>query len=254
MKRYNRIMEKYEYKQQFEIRYRDVDFKDELKPSVALAFMEEVAGASADELGFGYRFLKPNGYAFVVSNTCVEFARPVALFEKVAVKTWPLPPSYATFQREYLFEDEKGVCVAAASSRWCLLDIKNGKILPSKCVEGQDYSTYNTEKALENVQWKLPKISLQEQTPAFVITVANSEYDHNMHVNNTRYIDYALNCFSLVQLKQKRIKKLSITYAKQCYENDVLSFYISQLDDGSFLVQGVNQLGETVVQVQITFA
>ena len=81
-------MEKYQYTQQFEIRYRDVDFKDEMKPSVALALMEEVAGASADELGFGYRFLKPNGYAFVVSNTCVEFTRPVSLFETIKVNVW----------------------------------------------------------------------------------------------------------------------------------------------------------------------
>lgn len=247
-------MGKYQYVKQFDVRYRDVDFKDEMKPSVALTFMEEVAGASADELGFGYRFLKPNAYAFVVSNTCVEFLRPVALFEKITLKTWPLPPTYATFQREYLFEDEKGERVAAASSRWCLLDCKSGKILPSKCVEGQDYATYNTDKVLENVQWKLPKVSIQDKQPDFVITVANSECDHNMHVNNTRYCDYALNCFTLAQLREKSIKKLSLTYAKQCYEKDTLRFYKTQLADGSYLVQGVNQTDETVVQAQITFA
>ena len=247
-------MEKYQYTQQFAIRYRDVDFKDQMKPSVALAFMEEVAGASADELGFGYRFLKPNGYAFVVSNTCLEFDRPVSLFETIKVKTWPLPPTYATFQREYLFEDEKGARIAAASSRWCLLDVKNAKILPSKCVEGQDYSTYNTDKAIENVQWKLPKFDLQDGQLCFTVTIANSEYDHNMHVNNTRYCDYALNCFSLEELKKMRLKKLSLTYAKQCYEGDTLRLYRTQLPDGSFLVQSVNQMGETVVQAQLTFA
>ena len=251
---YNDVMEKYQYKQQFEIRYRDVDFKDEMKASAALTFMEEVAGASADELGFGYRFLKPNGYAFVVSNTCIEFIRPIALFEKITLKTWPLPPTYATFQREYFFEDEKGARVAAASSRWCLLDCKNGKILPSKCIEGQDYSTYNTDKALENVQWKLPKVDIQEQNPDFVITIANSEYDHNLHVNNTRYCDYALNCFTLAQLREKRIKKLSLTYAKQCYEGETLRFYKTKLADSSFIVQGLNQANERVIQVQIVFA
>ena len=46
-------MEKYQHNQTFKIKYCDVDFKDELKPSVALALMEEVACSSADELGFG---------------------------------------------------------------------------------------------------------------------------------------------------------------------------------------------------------
>lgn len=38
------------------------------------------------------------------------------------------------------------------------------------------------------------------------MTVANSEYDHNMHVNNTRYADYCFNCFSVAELKEKKLK------------------------------------------------
>ena len=37
-----------------EIRYSDVDFKDELSASALLAFAQDAAGTSADELGFGY--------------------------------------------------------------------------------------------------------------------------------------------------------------------------------------------------------
>ena len=41
-------MKKYEYVQDFFVKYCDVDFKDELKVSTTLAYFEEVACASAD--------------------------------------------------------------------------------------------------------------------------------------------------------------------------------------------------------------
>ena len=52
-----------------EIRYSDVDFKDELSASALLAFAQDAAGTSADELGFGYGDLKPLGYGFLIVNT-----------------------------------------------------------------------------------------------------------------------------------------------------------------------------------------
>lgn len=247
-------MDKYCYVQPFRVRYCDVDFKDELKPSTLLAFLEEAACYSADELGFGYSYVKPRNLAFVVSNVCCSFTRPIRLFEKdVCVKTWPLPPSYVTFGREYQLcvGDE---IVVNASSRWCLLDLLDGKIASSKRIEGQDYSTYNTDRALDVARWKIPTFSLEEGEASFSIRVANSEYDHNMHVNNTRYADYCFNVFTVAELAEKSLRYFAISYIKQCYEGDVLTFYRKQTELNQYLVQGVNADGEIVVQAQICFA
>ena len=246
-------MELYEHKKEFTIKYCDSDFKDEMKLSVALALMEEVACSSADELGFGYAFVKPRGYAFMVTNVCMEFLKPIVLGETVQVKTWPLPPTRATFGREYQFLS-KGVVAINASSRWCLVDMKEGKLLPSKAIDNHDYSTYNTTKLFENVVWKIPSFTPSEGEIRYEMTVANSEYDHNMHVNNTRYADYCFNCFSIEELKKLKLKKFSISYVKQCREGDVLQFYRKIEQDGSYLAHGFNEAGELVVQSRIVFA
>ena len=255
IKRYNRnAMEKYCYVQPFNVRYCDVDFKDELKPSTVLAFLEEAACYSADELGFGYAYVKPRNLAFVVSNVCCSFARPVRLFEKdVCVRTWPLPPTYVTFGREYQLcvGDE---VVVNASSRWCLLDLSDGKIASSKRIEGQDYSTYNTDRALEVARWKIPTFALEEGEERFSIKIAGSEYDHNMHVNNTRYADYCFNVFTIEELAEKSLRYFAISYIKQCHEGDILTFYRKQVENNQYLIQGVNADGEIVVQAEIRFA
>ncbi len=247
-------MEKYEFCKPFEIKYCDVDFKDELKPSALLAYLEEVSCLSADELGFGYSFIKERGYAFIVTGYQCAFKRPVLLGEIARFKTWPTPPSHVIFGREYQVASETDEVLVNATSRWCLIDVEHGKILPSKRLEGQDYSTYNTTKLMPNCSWKIPAFSQDEGELKFTITIANSEYDHNMHVNNTRYADYCFNCFSVAELARKRLCGFSINYVKQCKEGQTLRFYLKKDEGGTYLAHGFNEENELVVQSQICFA
>jgi acyl-ACP thioesterase len=105
----------------------------------------------------------------------------------------------------------------------------------------------------ENVKWKIPAFTPEEGELKFTITIANSEYDHNMHVNNTRYPDYCLNCFSVAELAVKKLKGFSISYVKQSKEGDTLKFYRKKGENGEYFVHGFNEIGEVVVQSKITF-
>lgn len=246
-------MKQYEHIQQFTVKYCEADFKDELKVSALFSYLEEVACSSADELGFGYRYVRPRGYAFMVTGLSCEFEKPVTLGEKITLKTWPTPPTHVIFGREYQVLSETGEVKVNASSRWCLIDMQEGKLLPSKVIDNQDYSAYNTTKLLENVRWKMPAFKAQDGELCFSLKIANSEYDHNMHVNNTRYVDYCFNCFSVKELAVKRLKKFTIAYIKQCKEGETLRFYRQDLGEGVYLTQGFNESDEIVTQAQIYF-
>lgn len=247
-------MEKYEHIREFEIKYCETDFKDELKLSSALSYFEEVAGSSADELGFGYQDLKPKGITFMLSAFCCEFYEPVLQGDQVAIKTWPLPPSYVILGREYeIWSKGRTRKLCSATSRWCLVELATGKVLQAKVMGSQDYSTYNTERALDWTNWKIAPFALNEGVLKYSMTVANSDYDHNLHVNNTRYADYCLNCFSVAELSVKTLKRFQISFCKQCKEGDELRFY--RKDDGNdeYTVCGLNQFGEMVVLTRFAF-
>ena len=246
-------MEKYEHIRNFTVKYCEADFKDEIKVSSLLAYLEEVACSSADELGFGYAFVKPRGYAFMVTNLCCEFLSPVALGERITLKTWPTPPTRVIFGREYQVCSQENEVKINASSRWCLMDMNTGKLLPSKVIDNQDYSTYNTTVLMEGITWKIPAFPIEAQECKFSLTIANSEYDHNMHVNNTRYADYFMNCFSLQELSAWKLKKFMISYVKQCKEGETLRFYRKKAEDGGWLTQGINQQNQIVAQAYILF-
>ena len=246
-------METYEYIEEFKIRYADVDFKDEVKASSVLALMQEVASESADELGFGYSYINPKGYAFVLSNLRVEFTQPIPLGEVIRLRTWPTVPTHVVFGREYLVESKAGELLARGSSRWCLIERTTGKILHSKMVDNQNYDRYNTNRVFESDRWKLPVFTQEEGENCFSLKIANSEYDHNDHVNNTRYADYCINCFTVAELRVRWVKTFSISYIKQCREGETLRFFRKNLEEGKALVQGYNEVNEVVVRAEIGF-
>ena len=246
-------MKLYEYIEKFKVKCNDSDFKDRLKISATLSYFEEVASSSASELGFGYDYLKPKGYTFMVSGICCDFLQPIRFGDVITVKTWPLPPSYATFGREYQILGESGEILLNATSRWCLVDLSTGKLLSSKVIEGQDYTTYNTNRALDFNHWKISKFSIDEGDMKYSLRVSNSEYDHNLHVNNTRYADYCLNCFSMKELSILRLKCFCISYHKQCFEGDELRLYRKKIDELSYLIQGYKNNEDLVISCKLDF-
>ena len=140
-----------------------------------------------------------------------------------------------------------------ATSRWCLIDMNTGKILPSKAIDDQDYTKYNTTRLFENVVWKIPVFTPEEGELRYSLTVAYSDYDHNQHVNNTKYADYCMNCFSVKELSSLRVKTFAISYVRQCKEGEVLRFYRKKQAENEYLVQGMNEKEEIVVQTRFVF-
>lgn len=213
-------MSTYSNVKKYALRYSDFDFKDELKLSALLALTQESACASADELGFGYDDLKPKGFGFIVVHTYCEFFRPIVLGDGLTVETWPLPPRHVIFERDYRVKNAEGEEVAALASRWCLVDLKTFSLLtPEKLGKAHFNCPYRAEKALEVPAWKIPKTEGEEVRRYLV---AASDCDHYLHVNNARYPDLFLDCFTMEELKDLRIKAFQIAYVKQVKEGGEL--------------------------------
>lgn len=248
-------MKPYRYEKTFETNFSDVDFKDERKISSYLSMFEIVASESAEELGFGYSYLKKHGYTFFLSDIRCELKSMLPLGSLAKIITWPTPPSHVIFGREFVGIDENDEKILTATSRWCAIDVSTGKILSSKAFPEQQYSNpyvYDPTLSNPNLRGKIAKFSMAEGEEQFVLKIANSEYDHNMHVNNTKYADYCLNCFSVAELAARQIDFFAFSYVKQCKEGDVLRFFRKN-NGNSTIICGFNQCDENVVRAEFSF-
>lgn len=231
----------------YEIRYTDVDSYDILKPSALLGFMQESAGFSADELGFGYEILKKNNLGFILSGWYVQLNRPIRYGELLTVHTWPVRPNNVIFLRDYelYVGDEK---VGAAVSRWCMMDVVNFKIMPVlSFFKNYDLSIWNTERSMEFNSWK---IRVEENLAGvYSHEIGYCDYDHYFHMNNTRYADYMLSAFSDKDFNGKFISKLQISYVKQCKIGDKLELLRADNGGESYIEGKVG--GELRVQIKV---
>ena len=225
----------YKHIKTYEIKYTDVDAFDNLKPSSLLAFMEESACLSADELGFGYSAIAPKNIGFILANTYIELFRPIKLGEKLEVHTWPVAPKILIFLRDfelYSGKEKVGVC----TTRWCMVDIKSFKPLPVSAFFGVgDFDSYNKERSVDFTNWKIPAVT--DGKVVGKVRVRLSDYDHYFHVNNTKYADYLYDTFSLEEIEGKYISKFQITYSKQCKLGDEIIFTCTRVD-GNYTVEG----------------
>ncbi len=231
----------------YELRYSDFDFKDELTPTALLALVQESACLSADELGFGYDDLRPLHYGFLVVNTYCQLHRPIRLGEKITIETWPLPPRHVIYERDYrvLSGEEE---VAALASRWCLVDMSDFSLLPpEKLGETNARCPYRNEKTVEVPNWKIQKLT--EGREMYRMRVNASHCDHYMHANNTRYLDFFMDCFTMEEQQARKIKSFQISYAKQAKEGRELSLIRQDLDGCS--VCEAHSDGELLTQFRV---
>ena len=214
-----------------EIRYSDVDFKDELSASALLAFAQDAAGTSADELGFGYGDLKPLGYGFLIVNTYCEYKKPILLGDTLTVQTWPLTPRHVIFERDTRVLNGKGEECAALASRWCLVDLNGMRLLTPESLSAHKNCPYRDEKTVEVPNWKIPKLG-EEGKFVCSFTVAASHCDHYLHANNTRYADFFFDCFTMDELIAKKVKSFQIVYSKQLKEGTQADLFRKDCADG----------------------
>lgn len=238
----------YCHSKDYEIRYTDVDASDNLKLSSLLSLMEESACLSAEELGFGYSVLQPQSVGFVMVNWYIEMLRPVRLGDVLTIHTWPIKPKKLIVLRDFeLFAGNEKVGVA--TSRWCLVDLKNFRMLPSS-VAFREELEYNDFRSVDVANIKVPECD--GDTVCYSKTVSYSDYDHYNHANNTKYADFLLDAFTVDEMRDKSYSNVKITYVKQSKEGEILDFYRSKLEDGSWVVEG-RVADDKRVQMHVTF-
>ncbi len=238
----------YCHSKKYEIRYTDVDFKDELKLSSLLSLMEESACLSAEELGFGYSVLQPKKIGFVIVNWYIELFRAIKLNDILEIHTWPVKPKRLIVLRDFeLFVG--GEKIGVATSRWCLIDLNSFSMLPSSVVFTPEMQ-YNDFRSVADINLKIPEIDVFE--PCYVKKISYSDYDHYYHANNTKYADFLMDAFSVDELKERTLSTVRVTYVKQSKEGEKLEFYRQRQEDGTWTVEGRVD-GERRVQLSVKF-
>lgn len=210
-----------------------------VKPSAYLRHMQQAAREDLDRIGLTYETLRNLGYVFVLTNLKLSILRPLRCYDTARLTTWEKELRAATFTREFTVAQE-GKTVAAASSKWCLIDFSTRKIvrhfdLPVRERESLGSCGVQTERRIDFdgeygfSHWK---------------TVQITETDENRHLNNTRYADIALDAIG-ESLSGCYAREMQILYSHEALLNDTLCIEKAADSSGNHYVRGTNSSDNT---------
>jgi acyl-ACP thioesterase len=197
-----------------------VDIAKSLRVSEAFNYFQDVAGLHADNLGAGIDHIKEAyDIAWILMRVRLEIGRPAHLEEPLIVETWPQPPR-GSYDRDYLIKAEKdGELLARAVSTWILMnltkhDIERGKVF--------DYA-YDIQKSERALDCRLRQLKAPGPlAPAGEHPVRYSDVDYNLHVNNTRYIDFIMDAYPLDFHQEYEVGAIEVNYINEIRPDETL--------------------------------
>lgn len=201
----------------YEILSTDTDERDELHGSSLFSFMQESAYRNAEHLGFGASTLDSRGLCWLLLKISVRLERLPAWDDVLEVHTWSRGAQRLLFLRDFQFalEGEPGF-FGAASSEWLIGHA--GTHRPQR----PDTVFPNLLRPIVDravLPFACPKLAaLPADVPPVLQKFADfSDIDRNRHVNNTRYIAWAIDALHAGTAEGPRhsLRGLDINYLSE---------------------------------------
>lgn len=245
------------YSNRYTIGYSDVDFMRELKLSTLFSCFQDTASKAVDHLGIGVDVLTQRySVAWVLLRMRVEIGRIPSVYETMTVETWPHPPDRLEFKRDYRVEAADGSSIIQATSSWVIMDVHTRELKKSELIgELYQFPEFTKEHSLAHKFGKLKPFGQLEV--AYKKIIGYSDVDFIGHINNTRYIDYIMDCFPVESHRRYCVRAIEVNYIREAFPGDTLVMYkdVSALDSNKVYIEGVNEAdGKPAFRAQVEIA
>lgn len=207
------------YEKEYEIHYYEVDYKKRVLITSIVDYLEDSATKQSDELGIGMDYLVENNLGWVLYKWNIDMYKYPVYGEKILIRTCPCAMKKFYAYRTFELLNSKGETLGKAESVWFLLNIeKRRPVRVSEDILSAYGLTSNDDKPLEIENIK----SLENYNYEKQFSVRYSDIDTNRHVNNEKYIAWAIETLPLDTVLNYTLKNIKVTYEKETiYGEDI---------------------------------
>ncbi|MFC0302114.1 acyl-[acyl-carrier-protein] thioesterase [Virgibacillus soli] len=233
------------YKKDYHVDWGDVDFKKELKLSTLFSFFQDASSMASEELGFGIEHLQQDfGVAWVLMKIRVDIVRNPKVGETITIETWPLEPGKIACDRDFIVRDGDSNILIRAISSWVIMDMHERKIKRTSTVPIV-YPFGENERAIEG---KLGKLKVEEPLEvAYQKMIGYSDIDFNGHLNNSKYVDYMMDCFQVEEHQKYKVKSIEVHFTNEAFPGEVMALQKVMVGQEEVYIEGKNDQSEKVI-------
>jgi acyl-ACP thioesterase len=192
-------------------------------------FLEEAAVAHAAILGVAVESLIESGVAWVLSRLHLEMERWPAADEEIVIETWPEAASRLFTERRFEVLDTSERRIGAVSTIWLVLDLERRRPLrlPPQVADrlrehelGPEPRKFSDLVAPDPIGHELG------------FTVRRSDLDLADHVNNTSYVEWAIEAVPDEVWSTADLAELEIHFLSECHHGQTVLSRSQVVDPG----------------------
>ena len=224
----------------------DVDYMNRFKIYRMFTEFTQLATTNAELIGL-WNKEHIGKYGWVVAKQTLTLDEPIHVDDIVEFSTIIGNSSAAVFPR-YYFIKKDGREIGRCSSIWTLIDLKARRIVIPKRL-GFIIPVVNHGIKLDTPKNIDDNLELKEVCKRQVLF---SDVDLNQHMNNAKYIDWALDSIDYDIHKEHFIHEVSVHYKKEIRPLEYVSIFTGN-DGLRYVVEGRNDEGEVFFKVELIF-
>ena len=207
------------YQREFTVDSTVTDCFGRLKPSAVLSFVQEVAGQHFDRMA-----LDPTpehkGLMWVIIRHRLQISRMPMKGETIRLETWPMPTTRVAYPRSVVAYDAQGQELFRSISLWVLMDRNTrAMVLPGK--SGIIVSGILRGNELPSPNSLAPVVCSASVSRRVCFT----DLDVNDHMNNARYLEWAMDLLPSVFHEKHRLQDVTMCYLGEAREGDELTIF-----------------------------
>lgn len=214
----------------FQVRAYETDTQGRLQVPILCQLLQEAATAHAAILGVAVESLIESGFAWVLSRLHLEMEYWPTADEKIVIKTWPEATSRLFTERRFDIFDSSEQRIGAVSTLWLVLDLARRRPvrLPPQVTDrlgehdvGSEPRKFGELAAPNPVQNELG------------FTVRRSDLDLAEHVNNTSYVEWAVEAVPDEVWSSSELAELDIQFLSECHQGQTVLSRSQIVDRGN---------------------
>ena len=200
------------FEKEYEINYYNLDNNLKCKITSILDFFCDIGMHQSEELGVGVEPLLNKNLTWVFYKYNIKMKRYPGYGEIMRIITKPTGFKKFYAFREYSIIDEKDNLIGEGKSLFFLIDLIRRR--PTR-IPKDLWEAYGCSMEVENTLEIEDPEKLKEEEYIREFYVRRSDIDSNKHVNNTRYVEWALEVIPDEIIDNYELESINITYSKE---------------------------------------
>lgn len=214
------------------VHYYEVGRDNRLTLPALMHYFEDIATLNSEAIGLPLDYYWKTGQVFLLLKWDIAIRSWPRFNEYVRIETHPTAFKKFMANRKYTVHTSDDKWIAEARSVWMYVDMVTKKPvrIPEEIFEAFGISL-DSESQFNQLE-ELPEITGVGAASSCPLQVVRRDIDNNGHVNNVRYVEWALESLPAEFARERAISRLKIHYKKELREGDEAALLTVQTQGG----------------------